>query len=593
MLAPEGVNGLLHALKRCVQQRNLNASCGVLRRIVSEVPSPDPHDDGNNGSVHYVTNSSPNGSRESHHDILRHQSVTDAIHMAHQITSSSSSPIDATRAPSLNILAHVSQRRGDWKRALQFVSLSPSPPSPSFLSTLVVGEQNWRVIDSWRRHKDWHWNVPMVIDRLGSLGAWHAALQVALDAERASPHSDVYSLGVLVPLLARRSADWSKALRLFQEGFTVGSLLDDDLVATILRGCAASGRWQVAMSISSSLAQTHQLSAKIMSTSVVREIAQLCPQWNLSLALCAKAMDLGATLDARTVESILAKCDRQGAWEEATALFEWATSSKLLEGRLFEGMDSYKAVVRSFHHTAQWERAMEAISWMGHCSDAAATTGLLELVELSEKAGHWDVALQAGAQLLEGNTAEDDDTIGVSIQAPTRGLIPPTTYLSLHYACAAGRQWAASLSLYDRQLTDHRISPHPLAACSVLQACYNAKAWSQGLGLYAILQASKPRVIVPPLAHALTMKLCVEQNRWMDALQLLRWMQADGLPLDNHGQRLGMWASALCGSWLQSLRHYHAIPKSGRTSLDSLVLRKSTEHSGPLAKALVMRQLNS
>jgi hypothetical protein len=70
-------------------------------------------------------------------------------------------------------------------------------------------------------------------------------------------------------------------------------------------------------------------------------------------------------------------------------------------------------------------------------------------------------------------------------------------------------------------------------------------------------------------------------------------MHADGLPLDNHGQRLGMWASALCGSWLQSLRHYHAIPKSGRTALDSLVVRKSTDHSGPLAKALVMRQLNS
>lgn len=602
MLAADGVRGLLQTLQRCVQQKNLNASCGVLRRIVSEVPPHDPQDD--SASVNYVGHSPPLNIRrntQSEVDVLRQPVIADVLNMAMDMVSSGN--CDTLRPPSQDILAHVAQRRQDWIKALHFASTMRGPPSPEFVSTLVT-RHNYKVVDHYRREKGWRWNVPMVIERLGSVGAWHAALRVALAAERADPHSDMYSLGVLVPLLARRSSGWSQALRLFQEGFTVGSLLDDDLVAGIFRGCAAAGRWQVAMTIASTMALTHQLSHQVLTSPSICLVAQQCPHWELSLSLCSRAVEAGASLNWRTVEVVLAECDRRGAWEAATALFGWATTTNVLRGHNFTTSDSYKAVVRSFHHTAQWEQAMEAISWMGHCSEAAATIGLVEMVALSEKAGQWDVALQVGAQLLQQqHQQQDDGGVGSDIHAAgstalvssngSGRAIPPTTYLSLHYACAMGNQWATSLALYHRQLTDHRISPHPLAACSVLQACFTAKAWCQGLRLYAALHASKPRVVVPPLAHALTMKLCVEQNRWIDALQLLHWMQADGLPLDNHGQRLGMWASALCGAWLQSLRHYHAIPRNGRTALDSLVVRKSTEHSGPLARAMVMRQLNS
>lgn len=297
------------------------------------------------------------------------------------------------------------------------------------------------------------------------------------------------------------------------------------------------------------------------------------------------------------MQRVILRCDVAGQWEAATSVYDAAVQDGIVERLITPSAASvetgsiddvhparsaYQRVVQSFIRTSQWQKAVEAVSWMSHAGEASANTGMTDLLELCETAGQWSVSLQLGSRLLSSPSGSQ------------HGMMDGKTYLSLLFACATGRQWMNAMKLYDRMIADPTCDPHPVAACAVLQACVVEHAWVAGLTFFERrIRAEAPRIVIPPLAVTLATHLCVKQRRWAEALLLLDIMVQEGLPMDNHGQKLGMWAAALSGSWERSLHHFSKLARHQRTLSDSVVVRSGTRFAGPLAAALVMKHLQA
>lgn len=428
-----------------------------------------------------------------------------------------------------------------------------------------------------RRARRWRWNVPVILEAFGASDNWSEALSLATVAERESGVlAEKYRAGVLIPLMAQKGDQWKEAMSMFYRSFFSGHFQEPNMLVAMMKGSAKGGRWEVCMRIAGA-ADTSQALNDVTDASAFRSLIEVCPCWKGCLRIFDRVRKNALTPDPRMIQLVLAKCDEAGAWEAATRVYDEAVEGGFLQNI---GGESYAAVVRSFHAAAQWERAVEALSWMSLASDAAAQAGMCELVELCESSGQWDVALQVGAQLLQQHSQRHAGE-------PLR--LPSSTYMSLVFACGAGKMWNGAISTYQLLLADTSVSPPPLAACSVLQACHAARQWTAALEFFALVWNAKPRVIVPPIGLSLTMKSCVEAKRWHEALELLHLMHEEGLPLDNHGQKLGMWASALCGSWQESLVHFSKIPPHQRSHHDTLVVRTAAKYAGPLATAAMTR----
>lgn len=582
MIPSTGSRAMLQLLQRCLQRRDLQASCGVIRRVLSETDSEAAEELLRH---RYVAQTVDLGLREAQsHPVADHDAATTAW-------SGSSSQL---RPASAAILAHVTKRMQRWEDALVFAARMDKAPSPDFLASLVR-PGNWAALQKTCYANGWSISLPRVLQRIASdYGRWSEALQIALAAERnarrhQSPPSERYSLAVLIPLLAKRADGWALALSHFQSAFSSGSLTDEALCVAILRGCVAAKHWELSLQLFSLMAKAGALPAAVShkvdegtihqrrgTRSLLDDLASISPSWRVSLGLLDAARGSDAQPSSFLLQRVLVDCDAAGKWSIAAQVFDSAVRDGFLD-ELGE-KQTYTALVRAFHRASEWRRAIEAVSWMTHASEAAAMAGVTELVELCEASGQWDVAMQLGETLLGSHSS-------------SRGTVSARTYLSLIFACGKGLQWESSVRVYDHMLRTNEVVPHPLAACSVLQACCDSNAWAAGLGFFDRVRSAAPLVVLPPLSITIATKLAVASGQWHRALLVLDVMLQEGLPMDNHGQRLGLWASALCGSWIRSLAHYSKISPQQHTPSDKVVVRTATRFAGPLASAMVMKHL--
>lgn len=482
-----------------------------------------------------------------------------------------------TRVPpaSLYVLCHAAQRTGYWEEALHFCEHLPHPPDPLFLSSLLRPANVAPVL---RRcaARGWALNVTNAIRVLAEEhGCWAAALEVARDAEQRLPCGEVYSLGVLVPYLAASGAT-AEARRLFESGLAQGALTDPVLVQQLLMQTASLRQWAMCLHMLQCLYRTQE-TAQLLPTDAdfFRQLMEVSPGWTTSLQLLHIARASDVKPDERTLAILLTQCDRAGAWREAAAVYDMAVKEDFVD-RLALG-STYHTLVRSFSAMQQWQKALEALSWMTKASDASLTAGMTELVTLCEQAGQWEAALAVGASLMDS---------GVH-------LFSTETSMALLFACAKGAQWAFAVRLFDAQLHDVRVTPHPLSLCAAMQACVAARQWAAALELYETAKASQPRTVVPPLAHRIAVKACVSGGNWAAVIAVLETMRRDGLPLDNYSQRLGLRAAALQGQWELSLAFLQGIPRHHRTPQDRMLVRNVTRSISPAVDAIALRFLQS
>lgn len=479
------------------------------------------------------------------------------------------------KTSSLQVLCHTAQRTGFWQEALHFSEYLPRPPAPLFLSSLLRPSNVPHVLAHCAT-RGWALDVTNAIRVLAEEhGSWATALTVAQDAEKRFPYGEVYSLGVLIPYLAA-SGEAVQARQLFESGLAQGALVDAALIQHLLMQTAALKQWRTCLHMLQCLYQTQE-TAQLLPTDAdfFRQLMELSPGWATSLKLLHIARASDVKPDERTVAILLTQCDQAGAWREAAAVYDMAVREDFIDS-LAVG-STYHTLVRSFTAMQQWQKALEALSWMNKAGDASLTAGMSELVTLCEQAGQWEAALAVGSSLMESGTH----------------LFSAQTSMALLFACAKGAQWAFAMRLFAAQLHDVRVDPHPLALCAAMQACVSAKQWQAALQLYGDAQASQPRTVVPPLAHRMAVKACVEGQQWHQALAVLETMQQDGLPLDNNSQRLGLWAAALQGQWELSLAFLQGIPRRARTPQDRMVMRSVARAVSPAVDAIALRLLQS
>jgi hypothetical protein len=479
------------------------------------------------------------------------------------------------KTSSLQVLSHTAQRTGFWQEALHFCEYLPMPPSPLFLASLLRPHNVQAVLAHCAR-RGWAVDVTNAIRVLAEEhGSWSAALAVAQDAERRFPYGEVYSLGVLIPYLAA-SGDAAQARQLFEAGVAQGALVDATLVQHLIMQTAALLQWETCLHMLQCLYRTQE-TAQLLPTDVdlFRQLMELSPSWVTSLQLLHIARASEVKPDERTVAILLTQCDKAGAWCEAAAVYDMAVKEDFIDS-LAVG-STYHTLVRSFSAMQQWQKALEALSWMAKAGDASLTAGMSELVTLCEQSGQWEAALTVGVTLMESGTH----------------LLSSQTSMALLLACARGAQWEFATRLFDAQLNDVRVDPHPLSLCAAMQACVAAQQWQAALHLYHEAQVSQPRTVVPPLAHRMAVKACVLGHQWSYAIAVLDAMRHDGLPLDNNSQRLGLWAAALQGRWELSLAFLQGIPRRSRTPQDRMVVRNAARAVSPAVDAITLRLLQS
>ncbi|KPA83376.1 hypothetical protein ABB37_03021 [Leptomonas pyrrhocoris] len=479
------------------------------------------------------------------------------------------------KASSVQVLCHATQRTGFWQEALQFCEHLPRPPSPLFLSSLLR-PHNVQPVLAHCAQQGWALDVTNAIRVLAEEhGSWSSALAVAQDAEHRFPYGEVYSLGVLIPYLAA-GGDAAQARQLFESGVAQGALVDAALIQHLIMQTAALKQWETCLHMLQCLYRTQE-TAQLLPTDVdfFRQLMELSPSWVTSLRLLHIARASEVKPDERTVAILLTQCDKAGAWREAAAVYDMAVKEDFIDSLAVGSM--YQTLVRSFSAMQQWQKALEALSWMSKAGDASFTAGMSELVTLCEQSGQWEAALTVGASLMESGTH----------------LFSSQTSMALLFACAKGAQWAFAMRLFDAQLHDVRVNPHPLSLCAAMQACISARQWQAALRAYHEAQAAQPRTVVPPLAHRMAVKASVLGHQWSQAIAVLETMRQDGLPLDNNSQRLGLWAAALQGQWELSLAFLKGIPRRSRTPQDRLVVRNAARAVSPAVDAIALRLLQS
>ncbi|KPI85085.1 hypothetical protein ABL78_5851 [Leptomonas seymouri] len=476
---------------------------------------------------------------------------------------------------SVQVLCHTTQRTGFWQEALYFCEHLPRAPAPLFLSSLLQ-PQNVQPVLAHCAKRGWALDVTNAIRVLAEEhGSWSAALAVAQDAEHRFPYGEVYSLGVLIPYLAA-SGDAAQARQLFESGLAQGALVDPALIQHLVMQTAALKQWETCLHMLQCLYRTQE-TAQLLPTDVdfFRQLMELSPNWMTSLRLLHIARASEVKPDERTVAILLTQCDKVGAWREAAAVYDMAVKEDFIDS-LAVG-STYHTLVRSFSAMQQWQKALEALSWMSKAGDASFTAGMSEVVTLCEQSGQWEAALTVGASLVESGTH----------------LFSAQTSMALLFACAKGAQWVFAMRLFGAQLHDVRVDPHPLSLCAAMQACVAARQWQAALHIYHEAQASQPRTVVPPLAHRMAVKACVIGHQWSQAIAVLETMRQDGLPLDNNSQRLGLWAAALQGQWELSLAFLQSIPRRSRTPQDRMVVRNAARAVSPTVDAIALRLLQS
>ncbi|KEG14890.1 putative mitochondrial protein [Trypanosoma grayi] len=543
-----GKGGLARLLATEVLRGDVNVCCGLLRRIFSETVEENTMQQLQRGQQQGL--------------------ISDVIALGKVSLADNASLL---RPATVAVLCHASQRVGDWRSALHFAEALPSPPSPSFLSSLL-SPVNCDAMLHFCERKGWPLDVPHATRVLAEEhGSWLSALAVAEAMERQFHMGEWYSLGVLIPHLSASGA-WERAVELFAAGIAQGSLVDPKFVGDLVRRTAELKQWQMSLYMMSVIEKTKE-AAQICPSDVgfFRDVMNVSPDWQSSLAVFNIAVAMGIKPDNSMVSLLLGQCEEAKAWLVATKVYDTA----LMEGFVssFAG-DSYQTLIRSFHAAKQWEKALAALSWMAKAGEASAATGMNELLELCEQSGQWEAAVRIGEMLRE-----------------THPCLPVRTRLSLLFACAKGAMWQVAMEVLQDSFADASQPPHPLSICAAMQACVAANRWKDTMALLQRAREEEPRVVLPPLAHRLAVKACVGSGRWLEAIALLEDMRAYGLPRDNHTQRLGVWAAALSGNWQLSLEHLQHLPLAHRTPQDRLVVRGATRNASLTAKAIALKYL--
>jgi hypothetical protein len=458
---------------------------------------------------------------------------------------------------SLVVLANVATMQGQWRHAVRlFDRMIAAGRSPSGAAVAqVLTPQNASSVSAWASHRGVAFDTVMGLKVLGESGSWTAALQLARDAERRSPHAEMYSSAVLVPYLAA-GGQWEEAIRLLNNGVASGAMVDTALVSHMLTATAQPATWRSCLALAAQLSR-YRMMDDVRDPAVYAALMRVCPAWGPALQVFGLVRAVGVAPPSSLIGGVMAHCEAAHRWDMALRLYQCAAADGYVGA---VGTDSYDALISSFHASAQWDSALRALSWMSGAGVAASTAGHVTLIELCERAGQWAAAATLGTAMIAGGHA-----------------VTAATYGSVIGALAAGGQWPAAMRGFVTMRDDARVkAAHSQSACSVLQACLTRDRWVEALRFFASVHDSEPRVVIAADAFSLAVKASLVGQRWEHALHILVQQKRSGVSHSVPERQAGVFAAAARGMWRSSLHFYSTIPPPQRTARDAEALQSLT-----------------
>ena len=515
---------------------NVNACAGILRRVITETSSP---------TRWLFANSEVVASAIS----LAKFALNKPRDFASAQPSSSKERGAPVASPSANVFANVSATLGNWEDALMFIDPNlvgtRNAASGVFIAKLM-NRNNVNPIARWAANRKLRFCIPTAVSRIGMVsGAWSTALQLAQRYE--SPGSERYSAGILVPFLSS-GGRWDLAMRVFSDGLAQGAFLNQTLLENMVTSTALHGHWHSCLSIVAALercsAWSELVSGSRSASHTYECVMNVCPTWVEALHLLGTLRRQALRPTVRLVSSAIDHCGKSDQWQAASLLFDYARSNGLL-GDLSK--TSRDVLLRHFHSAAHWQKALEALHWIGEAGDASAHEGALASIELCSGTGQWEMALR----------------LGTSLDVPH---IPPNTYVALLKSSSDGRRWDAAIRIIQMMESNPEVTLSSSDACVALSAAVDN--WSASITLYSHFSNLAPLVVMPPVGARLAMKACVAGGRWEEGMLISAELAKSRLPFDNHTQRFGLWAAALVGAWRASLEYLNTIPPNLRVKRD-------------------------
>lgn len=564
---------------------------------------------------------------------------------------------------SVDILCYTAQRIGAWADALTCATALPHPPSSVFLASLLTPHNTAHVLAECTR-RGWAMDVVSALRILGGAGgggggvvkssSWiaghppaeaQAALRVAHYAEQHFPLGEPYRCGVLLPYLAAAGATRA-AMQWFTQLIAAGALVERGLVRHVAwQTVCVHRQWRVGLGMLRVLQQTQETAALLQpwSASFATSLMGQSGSWQVGLEVWAAARAAAVVPDVGSMAVWLTQCEAAGVWGVAREAYAEAVREGWVErwrGEAGEteykdgwaaaeeededahgtrpelcGVESnsvnssqsarasYGTLLRALTRARQWERALEALSWMSKASDASRSVGLVELLVLCAQSHQWQAALAVGANLQsmlhrdevdEGAEEKDEETDDevTRVSARASAPFPPRATHALLLACAVGAQWQRAMQLYQQQVSDVRVTPHPMWTSATLQACAHAGRWAEALGVLHAARAAQPRVIVPVQAYRWVMQACMTAERYDAVVRLWALCQRDGLLVDAGCRTMALRAMAREGDWQSALQMLRRLPAHRRTAEDRAVVRQAARAAGPVAHAMTLRCLH-
>ena len=515
---------------------NVNGCAGILRRVITETSSPTKWLFANTDVVATAIS-------------LAKLAITRPHEYAKKQPTTSREVGTPVASPSANVFANVSATLGNWEDALLFIDpvrVGRKQTASGVFIAKLMSRDNVSQVARWAAGRGLRFCVPTAVSRIGMVGgAWETALQLAQRYESAG--GERYTAGILVPYLSN-GGRWDLAMRVFSDGLAQGAFLNHVLLENMVTSTALHGHWHSCLSIVACLdkcaAWSEIVSNSRSSKHTYECVMNVCPTWVEALNLLGTLRMQAQRPTVRLVSSAIDHCGKSDQWQAASLLFDYARSNGLL-GDLSRA--SKEVLVRHFHSAAHWQKALEALHWIGEAGDASAREGSLASVELCSSTGQWEMALMLGGSL---------DT----------SHLPLSTYTSLLKSSSDGRQWDAAINIVRAMESNPEVSLSSSDACVALSAA--SGNWEASLSLFAHFSSLAPLVVIPPVGARLAMKACVTGGRWEEGILISEELSKSRLPFDNHTQRFGLWAAALVGSWKASLHHYTTIPPNMRIKRD-------------------------
>ncbi|CAK9022115.1 unnamed protein product [Durusdinium trenchii] len=306
-----------------------------------------------------------------------------------------------------------------------------------------------------------------LIDAMAEAKQWQRALFV-LEALQ-EPVAPVVALNGVLKAMALGVA-WAQAINLFitfmeEEDSQTNAIS----LSSAVNACARARKWQMALSLLSSLRSTEVVPDTTTCNSAINACSS---QWwhSFDLLCCMPSPD------HLTYGSMLSACASQGLWPTCLEVLKFQQKH-----RVSPQLTSYTSTLAACHRSGQWLFAMLMVVSF---SISADVVGYNNLISACAQDAQWRRAMRLLHTDMPNSTLRPDSI----------------SFGGVIHACAERAQWQAALCLLEQLLVTQPPSTTIVASC--MAACTRAAQYRRSLDLLSLVSDLDPVLLTRALLAA-------------------------------------------------------------------------------------------